>query len=563
MSEQTLHEEKYHIGETLFLKNEERLLDNAGKDIPLRAMSAKALALLASNAGRLVTKDDLIEKVWPGHAVTDESISQCITDIRRAIGDTDHTLLKTFPKKGYRLKVGEGSVQTPPARVSLPVKSISLVLLLLVIVFVVFDFGFEEPTIANPGSSNFLTLNPPAAPNLTAQSIAVLPFSAEGSDTGQSFFAEGFAEDLIVNLSEIAGLRVTSSATSFAVPSHRDDATSIAKSLNVRYLVDGSVRRFDDQIRISVQLIDGSSGTNIWAKRYDGKISEVFAFRDDVLGALTKALSLRLSPNEQQRFQHRGTENVAAFEALLRGRRAISHFSLTQSLNAERYFKQAIELDPNYALAHASLAHVYVIRLENHWTKSPLSDEERAFHYVNRALELDDRLASAEYTLGRLFSVIEHSDMSAAAKHLKRAIELQPYNEDARVYYAVIMDITGHSEASLSIFEAAIGGHPSPPFWYHFSYGHALFTLKRYAEASGPLGVCVEQSPTAPYCLRFQIANYAYLDRVEDAQWAAQEYEILGFDLSIQAIMKTPLEMDPDARAHYRNGLMKAGIPEK
>jgi TolB-like protein len=353
-------------------------------------------------------------------------------------------------------------LQNQRAQGLLPIK-ITAFIRLAFVVAVIFFISWALVVI-NSSSVVTKTSGLPAAPGPAHQSIAILPFTDNGSDAGQSFFAKGFAEDLIINLSEIADLRVISSPTSFAVPNRDDDATSITRYLKARYLVDGSVRRYGDQIRISVQLIDGIDGTNIWANRYDGKNSEILAFRDDVLNMLTKSLSLRLSQQEKKRFQRRGTENVAAFEALLRGRRAISQFSPHESLNAERYFRQAIELDPDYALAHASLAQVFAIRFENNWTKTRLADEEKAFYFANRALKLDNQLAFAEYTLGRLYSVTENSDMSAAAYHLKRAIELQPHNDDARIYYAAVLNISGQPEAAIHILEAVIGGHPSPPF---------------------------------------------------------------------------------------------------
>ena len=502
----------------------------------LRPRSAAVLAALVARRGRIVSKDELIAAAWPSPAVTDESVAQCIADIRRAIGDRDRTLIETHPKRGYRLALPE---RTHGRRVPLGAAALILVLLLV--------------------GAVLMPRNPPG-PVAAADrpSLAVLPFE----DRGGGILADGFAEDLTIALVTLSALDVVPSAITQSLDETDRPAGEIAEALGARYLLDGSLRRHGGGLQVTAELMDAPEGRVIWAGAYDGAPEQLFEFHDEILGALVEALSLTLSEEERARMAHRGGGSLAAYEEMLRGRHAAAELTRMGNLRAERHFRRALEILPDYARAHAGLADVHVMRLENGWSSLPAADEQRAMFYARRARALDPDMAYAEYVLGRLHAVGRNGSMGQSAAHLRRAMELAPGDDDARVFYAVTRILDGAPEEALTILEAAIAGHPAPPFWYHLAQGHALIHLDRAEEALDPLGRCLEQMPTAPYCLRYRIVAEGAAGRADDALWTAAEYEALGFEASVSAIMPLFIDKDEERRERLREGLRAAGLPE-
>lgn len=406
-----------------------QLYDSSDEPLALRPKPSHMLIILLKNRGSVVSKDSLAKAVWPDSVATDESISKCISEIRKVLGDASHSVLETYPKRGYRI---HATVEDILDNLH-PSRSLSIFLKRWILIV-------SAPLIVAAG---YWTINTTPLTNSSAQNISI----------------------------------------TLAEPEER--------GLNTIHTV---------------------------------------------------------SP--------------AAYEALLGARLAVSRFTYEDSLEAERLFRTAIERDPGYALAHAELGAAFAIRLENSWTVLTHADEERALYYANEAVRLDPELWMGHYALGRLHAVVAKQDLEAATAHLEKAMSLQPANDDIRVFLAVTRILKGQQTEAIPLLEAALASKPNPPFWYFLSYGHALVQAGRHEDAVAPLLKCLEQMPTSPYCLRFQIANYALLGHIDDAQWAAEEYGALGFDVTIPAITANTLVQHPDNRALIVRGLRKAGIPE-
>ena len=249
-----------------------------------------------------------------------------------------------------------------------------------------------------------------------------------------------------------------------------------------------------------------------------------------------------------------------AFEEVMRARRALSTFTYEGTLSAERHLRRAVARDPDYARAYAELASAYVIRMENDWIVLSREDVDKAFHFAAKALELDPDLWFAHYSLGRLHSVASTGDVETGLRHLRTAMALQPENDDARIYFAVVTAMSGHLGEGLAIFESVMATHPQPPFWYYLGLGNALFHLHRYDEAAEVISTCLQQMPNSPYCLRIQIATLTRMGRLDDAAWAKEEYAILGHETTLDAVMQTAIERDPAMRRHLRNSYRLAGF---
>ena len=254
-----------------------------------------------------------------------------------------------------------------------------------------------------------------------------------------------------------------------------------------------------------------------------------------------------------------GTSSKAAYLEVLLGRVSANRFSLDESLAAERHFRQAIALDPDYARAHAELGTLLAVRFENGWTVLDEADKEKALYYAQRAVNLEPNLWLGHYALGRLHSVFQSPDV--AETHLRTALSLKPENEDARAYLGVVMNLRGDAEAAAEILRQAIASHPNPPFWYHLGLGHALFNTGDYTAAKTALDACLELSEGSPYCLRYLIAVYGQIGTPAEAADAMRTYEALGFKLNVDDIADTFGHQQSEDRARMVSALRLAGVP--
>lgn len=541
--------ERLRLGEADYLWSGGQLYEAGGPKVPLRAKSLKMFAALLSERGKVLSKDRLSDLVWPGRIATDESIARCIADIRKVLDDSDHRIVETYPKQGYRLSVTAASADAARAPRRTGVMVAALLGAGLLVGAATFLLGVRDPTPENLAVLQAAELR---------DAVAILPFSAQAES--EMFLAAGLSDDLEIRLTEISGIKIVSQVQSSTVADGSADPVAFARSLNASFLVNGNVRRYGADVSVSLQLIDGKDGTTLWADRYEGPPTGLLRFRDALPGALMDAMAIELNARDRRRLARHDTSDPVAFEAVMRARRDLSTFTYQGTLAAERRLLRAVARDPDYARAYAELASAYVIRLENNWTVLSAADIDKAFYFAQQALALDPDLWFAHYSLGRLHSVAPGGDIETGLRHLRTAMSLQPANDDARIYYAVVAAMSGQLEDGLAIFESVLATHPQPPFWYYLGQANALFHLRRYEAALFPLTQCLQQMPNSPYCLRLQIATLARLGRIEDADWAMEEYAILGHDTTLEAVMTTAIERDPALREHLRASYRLAGF---
>jgi TolB-like protein/DNA-binding winged helix-turn-helix (wHTH) protein len=337
-------------GVTVDLGNE-MLRDGSGKPIALRPQCFAVLRRLVASADTLVTKDELVAAVWPGIAVTDDSLVQCIHEIRRALNDDGHVHLKTVPKRGYRLVLPleaqtavDAEIARPASRrgsksrISIPAGMIALSV----------AAAFVWSLAAGPTTTDTVRDSSPA--------IAVLPFDNIGDDPNESYFADGITEDLITDLSKIPGVFVIARNSVWGYKGESASPRTIARELGVRYVLDGSVRREGDRVRINAQLIDTLSGRHLWADRYDGAVGDVFALQDQVIANIVSALAVKLPADNATASDFVETGNPHAYDALLLGMERLRLDTHEDTLVAISHFERAAELDPDYGRAYAALA---------------------------------------------------------------------------------------------------------------------------------------------------------------------------------------------------------------
>jgi len=540
----TKFEEVHTIGSFSFDPAAGILKDAAGRVVALRPQTAKVLAVLASRRGDLVTKDDLMREVWADTHVTDDSLVQCISEIRKVLGPIDSEHLKTVPKQGYKLAPAN---RVPPLNLSSSRRSVAILGAVI--------------SIAMVAIVAWVSLRSPA-PVRAVQSIAVMPFANIGSDDSYAYFSKGVAEDLIVSLSKLSDLRVVARSASFSIASHVGDPREIARELKVSHLLDGSVRRMGDNLRLTAALVDGRTGQTIWAESYDGSLDDIFQFQNTVLSELVRVLSVRLSRSERERLGVRGTTNIAAYDWYLRGLQWEGFLTKTANREAESAFAEAIRLDPKYAAAHAHMSMTLTMQAEYGWAENTETTIVNAMKFARRAVDLSPELPFARFALGRLMSRKFVGNIAGALSEFRAAVDVDPNYVDAYAFMSLALIFDGRAKEALPVIEMAFKRNPIPQFWYYIPLGLSNYFLGNYDAAKAALEKAHKTNPKSPHPMRVLIATYGQLGDADEAQWIGAEYETLGYVAKISDILqKSPIQ-NPTYLQNFAEGLRMAGLEE-
>nr|WP_282957642.1 winged helix-turn-helix domain-containing protein [Silicimonas algicola] len=533
-----------------------------GTKVPLRPQTARVLCLLAQNRGKLVTKESLMREVWPDTHVTDDSLVQCISEIRRALGGEDAKRLATVPKQGYRLTatpVPDNASLTAASAVPgqehnrrrLGPRMIAAIVawvaaLFLVVVAATFLFNGE------------------AAPQETL-TIAVLPFENLSSDPEQDYLSSGLAEDLLTDLSRIGAIKVLSRNTTFGLRNSPEAVSETMKDFGATHMVDGSVQREGEQIRISVQLVQLMTGSNVWAQRYDRQLGDLFDIQDDVRSKIVDALSVRLRPQEQERLMSTGTSDVSAYDLLLRGRHFEASLDRPGVTRAISLYRRALDVDPGYTEAYARLANMYDFSSRFGWGESAEADRVLAIEMAERAVRLDPDNPFARWTMGRIMSRLGRTPSSRdrAMQELRAAIEIDPNYADAYGFISLVYVGGAQIEEARQAIGTAFDLNQTPPYWYYQNRGIVSYFEEAYALAVKDFLRAVEMSPTAAFSRLWLAAAYAMTGDVDAAEWEIEEAQMLGEPQTVTDVLKAnPIIQDPEFQNAYRSGLAKAGLPE-
>lgn len=544
------------IGVYSFNAEAEELAASDGTKVALRPQTARVLGVLAADPGQIVTKDTLMSAVWTDTYVTDDSLVQCISEIRRALGPKHAKLLATVPKQGYRLAASPAphpdtqAEQAAPASPSPHRPSFATVAALVVAVVLVVGIAFY-----------LLTRDAPLGNSAT---VAVLPFVNLSGDTGQDYLSVGLAEDLLTDLSRNGGLTVLSRSATFGYREFNDPAARVHGELGATHLIDGSLQRDGERIRISVQLVKAETGASIWAERYDRELGGLFDLQDEVRTRIVSALSVEFRLDGTPAIRPRTTE-VSAYDMLLQGRFLES--SLTQSgiAGAIDLYKRAIDIDPSYSDAYARLANMYDFSSRFGWGASVEGDRALALEMAERAVRLDPNNPFAHWTRGRILSRLDSSDENAAralAAH-ERAITLDPNYADAYAFIALLHIGSGKADAARNAIDTAFRLNLDPPSWYIRNRGIISYFQKDYEAAIADFARTSELNPTAHFTRVWLAVALAQAGQIEDAEWELEEAFALGSPDTIEGILHSnEIIRDPAFRAAYAAGLRAAGAPD-
>ena len=364
------------------------LFSSDNQPVALSPRAFETLVVLVEQAGEMLDKSELMRKVWPKAVVEENSLNQCITQLRRALGERpgEHRFIVTEPGRGYRFVAEVRAVSAPSATPAEPVMKTPA--------------GTPTGAVSEPAPAARHASPTPLTAVRT--SIAVLPLANLTRDPEKEYFGDGMAEELINMLTRVPGLRVPARTSSFAYKGRQVDVRQIARDLGVDALLEGSVRSAGDRIRLTVQLVDGRSGYHIWSQNYDRDLRDLFALQDELAGAIVQAVRDKLNATVDVVTQGPPAQDVEAYQLYLRGRALMERGTPENLRRAVEMLRQAMARDPNFARAHSAIGLAnWVAFFLNYPVPNPLGEAERE---ARRALALDPRLAEAHGVLGTVYA---------------------------------------------------------------------------------------------------------------------------------------------------------------
>ena len=397
-------------------------------------------------------------------------------------------------------------------------------------------------------------------------SIAVLPFKNMSGDADQEYFSDGISEDIITELSRFHDLFVIARHSSFSFKNQALDVAAIGEQLGVQYLVEGSIRKSAGRVRITAQLIEVATGSQIWADRYDRELEDIFAVQDEVVRTITATLVGKVGLAHRNRVQSKLPSSMDAYDWFVQGRELYSETTLDGNCEAIAMFEKAVALDPGFAAAYALLAQTYLRDWITFWQEIPEQSYRKVWENARKSVELDDTDSVTQASLG--YAYLFEGDHDQAAVHLNRALELNPGDTDALIFMSRYDMLSGSPE--LAIERITEANRHNPFGKYNWSLGTAYFALRRYDEAK--LKLQAIHSPA--YIMGIWMAAvHAQLGDVEKARdlsarfvaEAKQKLESSGAPMPPSWIgfvaERWPFKQQRDMD-HLLEGLRKAGVPE-
>lgn len=393
----------------------------------------------------------------------------------------------------------------------------------------------------------------------TKATIAVLPFTNLSDDPEQEYFVDGVSEDIITDLSRIADLAVIARNSSFVYRDRSVDIRQVGRELGADYVLEGSVRKVANRIRVNAQLIDTSTGTHLWAERFDEEMFDVFAVQDRVIRRIVKALSVTLTPAADRMLASPYTTNAQAYDLFLRGQNLFLHFITERFDEARDLFRKAIELDPRFARAYSALAVTYVNEVLQGVAKNPKGNLQQSMDLARTATALDPNLPQAYFVLG--YAHLFQFEFDRAIVAVDKALELAPSYADALMLLAFVYAHMDRAQESFPLIEQAMRLNPAYPAEYVAILGQANYYAGNFDKAVAYLEEALQRNPAIVSTRVRYIAALSAIGQDDEAEWQAQELLVLNPDFSVEEwVAERPLT-NPDRAAQLAKHLRQAGLP--
>jgi TolB-like protein/Tfp pilus assembly protein PilF len=473
-----------------------------GSLVPLTPKVLDTLLVLLENNGSVVDREDLIKSLWPDTVVEEGNLAQNISILRKALGETseDRRYIETVPKRGYRF-VAEVREWKPDSRA----RRIRWIVAALVLLLAAAGLILYRP----------LRKKEVQVQRNTIQSIAVLPFLNVSSDRQNEYFSDGLTEELIHALNRIEGLRVAARTSVFEFKGKAQDVRTIGHRLNVGAVLEGSVQKEKEKLRIRVELSDAGNGFQLWSETYEREVKDVLAIQEEIAQAVVNTLRIRLR-RPQKMLVKRYTENLEAYELALKAGH-IGWWALTRDNWKEsiRYYEQAITKDPVYARAYAGLADIYLNSIIKDFLP-PRDACPKATTAARKALAMDDTLTEAHTTLAALRAYCDW-DWRGAERQFRRVLELDPNNSEAYLFFAHFLGSIGRVDEALAANQRGLELSPLN-IGLNLHLGWIYVHTRRYGKAVESILQTLRLNPNAGVHVYGLLSHaYAELGRYQES----------------------------------------------
>ena len=518
------------------LDPERRELTRGSKAVAVGPQVFDLLVYLVRNRERVVSKDGLLDEVWRGRIVSESTLTSHVNAVRKAIGDSgqEQRLIRTVARKGFRFVGDVREAQSPDEA----------------------NFPKTHPTRSNVPPAYALAL--PDKP-----SIAALPFQNLSGDPEQEYFADGVVEDITAALSRIRWLFVIARNSSFTYKGRAVDVKQVGRELGVRYVLEGSVRKATNQVRITGQLIDATTGGHLWADRFQGTLDDIFELQDEIATSVVGAIAPQLERAEVERAKQKPTESLDAYDYYLRGM-ANLHQGTREALNeALPLFYRATELDPDFASAYAMAAWCYFWRKINGWMTDRAQEVTEGTRLARRAMELgkDDPVA-----LTRSGHALAHfvGDLEGGIALIDRAQVLDPNLAAAWFLGGFLRALRGEPDDAIERFARAMRLSPLDPEMYRMEVGMALAHLlaRRFDAASSWAERAFRDLPSFLPAIGIIAASHTLGGRMDEARRALHHLRQLDPALRVSSLRDWLPLRRPEDLTMLADGLRRAGLPE-
>jgi adenylate cyclase len=412
---------------------------------------------------------------------------------------------------------------------------------------------------SSPGtqSSALSTQAPQALALPDKPSLIVLPFVNMSKDPDQEYFSDGLTETLTSDLSKISSLFVIARNSAFTYKGKAVKVQDVGREMGVRYVLEGSVQKADQRVRITAQLIEATTSYHLWSERYDRPLTDIFALQDEIIQKIVTTLKLQLTLQEQGYKVRKRTANLEAYDYYLRGVELQSRFTKEANTEARQMFERALELDPIYAEAYIGLGQSYFQEWAWQWSQD-VQSLERAFALVQKAVALDGSSSSAHQILGQIYLFRKQHDQAIAEG--ERAIVLDPNDAHGYRWLAQTMNFAGKPEAAIRLAEKAIRLDPRNQDWYLIHVGWACFLTKQYEETLTILKKVTARYPNHLGAYLFLAYTYGELGRETEARTAAADVLRISPNFSLEVLREAMPYKDPATLERHIAALRKAGL---
>ncbi len=507
------------------------LRDN-GERIEIEPQVFDLITYFAQHPGRVLNRDEIIDAIWGGRIVSDAAISTKIKSARKALGDDGarQDIIKTIPRKGFLFvpdaPLGDRAVEEKRK-----------------------GQGFAAPKATDEGGQR--------------PSIVVLPFKNLSGDPEQSYFSDGIAEDVITDLSRYSELKVIARQSAFAFHERAGTALDFAMELGVAYLVEGSVRRSANRVRISAQLVDVSSAETLWAEKFDRRVEDVLDVQEEAATVIVNILAGKVQQRHYRRVLGNGERSTSAYDHALKAQQHMWRFSKIGMVLARQEAEKAVQLDPHLARAHATLAWACHVQATNGWHLNIDEAFERALSSSQAAVEADANEPWGYNILGLSYWWNnEKPDFDRADDVIRRSISLNPSNAHFYAHLGAMLPYMGRGDEAIKELDCAMQFNPLYPAMYLEHRSRAHFVEGRYEESLADAQRAAVELPTLAHVLALLAVGYEKLGRHDQAVQTVSELNRASPDFSVGFVRRTVPYAQDAHRDELCDLLAKAGLVE-